>query len=243
MSDDKYCITLDVFESEALENHISQDIGVMRFPLNENGMADIFWTANDTRYQWENKATTEILGDFDHVEEQLQKQAPNADYSGLIVRGVVVPSGGKTLAMEHIRTKNDWFVVKRTYKFPYSRYRAWLVAIRRAGITVVEVGNLVGTARHIVQEYKQTIDPKTKTLQHQHKPRIVVATKNPHIRGLMGLSVAYGLGLGEEKATRLIDRYTTLGALLAAAVDNPKSLQDVPGIGPTIAEKLKVVSD
>lgn len=230
-------IYLDVFESEELEDLLSQDITVARFPLNENGMADIFWTVagGTIRYQWENKDVTEVLGGFDHVEEQLQKQVPNSDYSGLIIRGAVVPSGGKTLAMRHQRSKTDWFVPKRSYKYPYSRYRAWLVAIRLAGITVIEVGNTVGTARHIVQEYKQSCDPKTHTLQKQHRPNIVTASPNPHIRGLMGLSIAYGLGLGEDRATRLIERYGTLSAVIHA---DPKDIVLTEGIGKGIAEKF-----
>lgn len=232
-------IYLDVYESENLEDLLSQDLEVVRFPLNENGMADIFWQVEGVRHQWENKATSEVLGNFDHVEEQLQKQAPNADYSGLIIRGAVVPSGGKTIGMEHQRTaKGDWFIAKRKYKFPYSRYRAWVVAIRRAGIIVVEVGNMVGTARHITQEYKQSVTPHTKTLQKQHRPQIRTKEQNPHIRGLMGLSVAYGLGIGEDRAARLIGRFGTLGALLAAPSEEVLA---IPGIGQGIYDKLRAV--
>jgi len=228
-------IYLDVFESETFEELLAQDLEVVRFPLNDHGMADVFWTAHDMRHQWENKDVTEILGNFDHVEEQLQKQAPNADFRGLIVRGVVIPSSGKTIAMHHKRGKNDWFIVKRSYKFPYSRYRAWLTAIRLAGVTVVEVGNMVGTARHLVQEYKQSIDPKTSTLQKQHRPHVVTASQNPHVRGLMGLSIAYGLGLGEEKATRLVKHFNTLWGVLTTS---PEKLMEVDGIGKGIAEKF-----
>lgn len=230
-------IYLDVHESDQLETLIAQNVEVARVPLNEQGKADIWWAAQDGQtYQWENKSVSEVLGDMDHVEAQLQKQYPNADHCGLIIRDVAVPADGTTLHMVHTRTKKDWFISKRKHKFAYSRYRAWLVGLDSVGVKVVEVGNTTAVARHIVAEYKHSNTPSHSSLRKYHRARITLSEKNPHVLALMGLSHAYGLGIGESKAKALVEKFSTLSGVLLAPVDE---LMKIPGIGAVITAKLK----
>ena len=231
---------LDVFESDKFQQLLEQDVPVTRMTLNDNNMADIWWAASDGQtYQWENKAVSEIMGDIDHVEAQLQKQYPNADHCGLIVRDVAVPAQARTLAMVHVRTKKDWFVSKHTYNVPYSRYRSWLVGVDGAGVKVVEVANIVATARHLIAEYKYSNQPEHDTLKKHHRSRIIIPERNPHVLALMGLSFAYGLGIGETKARALVDRFGTMAAVLKAP---DKELLEIPGVGGTIVGRLREIA-
>ncbi len=233
-------IYLDVFESDKLEQLLAQDVEVTRMTLNDNNMADIWWAASDGQtYQWENKAVSEIMGDMDHVEAQLQKQYYQADHCGLVIRDVALPTNASVVSMVHTRAKKDWFVPKHTYSIPLSRYRSWLVGIDGAGVKVVEVPNIVATARHIVAEYKYSNTPAHLTLTRHHRTKIVIPERNPHIIALMGLSIAYGLNIGETKARALVDRFGTMAAVLKA---DPKELMEIPGVGKTIVAKLKEIA-
>ena len=233
-------IYLDVFESDKLEQLLAQDVEVTRMTLNDNNMADIWWAAEDGQtYQWENKAVSEIMGDMDHVEAQLQKQYYQADHCGLVIRDAAVPTQASTLSMVHTRTKKDWFVSKHLYNVPFSRYRSWLVGIDGAGVKVVEVANLVATARHIIAEYKYSNDSVHLSLKRHNRTKIVIPERNPHIIALMGLSIAYGLNIGETKARALVDRFGTMAAVLRA---DPKELMEIPGVGKTIVTRLKEIA-
>ena len=233
-------IYLDVFESDKFEQLLAQDVEVTRMTLNDNNMADVWWAANDGQtYQWENKAVSEIMGDMDHVEAQLQKQYYQADHCGLIIRDVAVPKQANTISMVHIRTKKDWFVPKHTYSTLYSRYRSWLVGLDGAGIKVVEVANLVSTARHIIAEYNYSSSDTHLTLTRHHRTKIVIPDRNPHVIALMGLSIAYGLNIGETKARALVNRFGTMAAVLKAP---DKELLEIPGIGSTIVGRLREIA-
>lgn len=232
-------VYLDVYESDRLERLLAQNLRVVRMPLNEQGKADIWWMAGDGQtYQWENKSVAEVLGDMDHVEAQLQKQYYNADHCGLIIRDAAIPLDGATLHMAHQRTKKDWFISKRVFKPAYSRYRSWLVGIDGAGVKVVEVGNLTAVARHIVAEYTWSNSPEHESLRHYHRTKIVIEKRDPHVLALMGLSLAYGLNIGETRATTLIGKFGTLAGVLRASAEE---LMSVNGIGADTASRLRGV--
>ena len=233
-------IFLDVFESDKLEQLLAQDVEVTRMTLNDNNMADIWWAASGGQtYQGENKAVSEIMGDMDHVEAQLQKQYYQADHCGLVIRDVALPAQASVVSMVHIRTKKDWFVPKHTYNIPYSRYRSWLVGIDGAGVKVVEVANVVAVARHIIAEYNFSNSAENLSLKRHHRTKIVIPDRNPHIVALMGLSIAYSLNIGETKARALVDRFGTMAQVLKA---DPKELMEIPGVGKTIVAKLKEIA-
>jgi len=233
-------IYLDVFESDKFEQLLAQDVEVTRMTLNDNNMADVWWVANDGQtYQWENKAVAEIMGDMDHVEAQLQKQYYQADHCGLIVRDVALPKNSNVVSMVHIRTKKDWFVPKHTYSIPYSRYRSFLVGIDGAGVKVVEVANIVATARHIIAEYNYSNTTDHTSLKKHHRTKIVIPDRNPHIIALMGLSIAYGLNIGEAKATALVSKFGSMAAVLKAP---DSELLEIPGIGSTIVGRLRDIA-
>jgi len=73
------------------------------------------------------------------------------------------------------------------------------------------------------------------TLQRYIRPRIVIKKQDPFVKALMALSLAYQIGIGEDKATRIATKY---GSILDIVMSEPGELCEIEGIGKGIATKL-----
>jgi ERCC4-type nuclease len=114
---------------------------------------------------------------------------------------------------------------------------SWLRSLDRVGITTHSTINEEDTARLLVafhnNDQKQ---PEEHTVLNRYiRPRVVIQERNPLVKALIGMSWAYQLGIGEEKAKSLATRYKTLYDLNMAEVHE---LCQCAGIGKVIAEKL-----
>lgn len=116
---------------------------------------------------------------------------------------------------------------------------SWLRSLDRVGITTLYTVNAMDTARLLVAFYKNDQkQPEEHTVLNRYiKPRVVIHEQNPLVKALMGLSWAYGLGIGEEKAKSLAVQYKTLYDINMAEVNE---LCRCEGIGKIIAERLLV---
>jgi len=226
-------IYLDIYESDNLASYLSRQLEVVRRPLNSMGLADIWWVDiyADT-HQIEHKSVNEILDNQDAIEEQLSRQYPNAKHNYLLVRDLAVPNkrGGTSVYTHTKGFKTRWRTPSSYYK-----YSAWLEAIRATGIDVIEVPDLEAGAMRVISLFNVTMHPEHKTLRRHIKPKICIPNKNPHVIALMCLSSAYGLGIGEDKAKRLIDKFGTLYKTIKATKEE---LCQIEGIGKLIAQKL-----
>lgn len=226
-------IFLDVHESEELEVLLSYRTKVVRAPLNERDIADIFWLGLDGTHQMEMKAAGEILDNIEHVEGQLVRQYYSAKHSKLLVRGVV--------SMHHDYTtrgydkRGKFFVSTHPYRTTYQSYRAWLNSLDHVGVRVIEVPTMEDAVVAIMAEYEYSMREDHNTFKHYYREKIRIPEKNPQILALMYLSLAYNWGIGYEKATALIEKLPTLAFVLDA---EEKTLCSVKGIGKVIARKI-----
>ena len=222
-------IFLDTHESEEIEKLLSKKLKVERYPLNNEEKADVWWMGVDGTYQMEYKSVVEILDNQDRVEAQLQKQYPNATYCYLVIRDVAMPTHRGVTVYRH---DSKFKSIKYT-KSHYMKYASWLEAVRTVGIGVIEVPTLGAMASRTISLYNLSQKVEHRTLHRYIRPKVSVKTKNPHIVGLMGLSHAFGLGLGEIKATKLIETYGTIHNII-----NMELGELCPLIGQSTAKKL-----
>ena len=203
-------VMLDRMEPVEIERLVAQSIDVNRMGLNAKGIADYFWFACDGhRIQIERKQTSEVLGDMNHVEEQLQRELSNGvEETILLVEGVCEPVFGLKLATQswHKAKNKNVMIPDRVWNCSYTGYKAWQNQLDKAGVTIVETFDYTATAMTIVALYQNSQKEEHQTLRRYIKDRIHVETRNPHILSLMGLK---GAGIGEEKAKALIERYGT----------------------------------
>ena len=129
-------------------------------------------------------------------------------------------------------------------------YSAWIYRLSRAGVVVYNTVNYVMTAKFLCAVYHNSQKPPEShsTLNRYYIPRIMLGEKdedgkrlsiraqNPFIRSLMAMSLVYGMGIGEEKATLLYEAgYKTLYDLSFATVEE---LVRIKGIWKLTAEKI-----
>jgi hypothetical protein len=226
-------IFLDVHESEEIETLLKARTQVVRAPLNERDIADIFWVGLDSTHQIEMKATGEILDNIEHVEGQLVKQYYSAKHSKLLVRGVA--SMHHDYSTRGYDKRGKFFVNTYKYRTSYHSYRSWLNSLDYCGVRVIEVPTMEDAAVAIMCEYDYSQREDHNTFKHYYREKIRIPSKNPQVLALMYLSLAYDWKIGYEKAAALIKRFGTLHIVLTTGTDN---LQTVKGIGPTIAKGI-----
>lgn len=229
-------IYLDTYESEELAKLLRARIQVVRTNLNDWNKADIYWTGADGTHQIEMKSTSEVLGSFEHVEGQLAKQYYSADHSKLLIRGIIAKeswSENKSSSFE--RKSEKFFVRTRTDSHVYYGYRAWLESLDKAGIQVVEVPDMPEAVDAIMALYNASVKEDSQALKRYYREKIQIPEKNPHILALMYLSLAYDLKIGHNRATALIEKFSTLYDVLDAS---PRELCEVEGIGKSTANNL-----
>lgn len=225
-------IYVDTNESDELLAAIQSYEPATRYPLNIRGLADIWWAGLDGLHQVENKAVGEIFDNLDAVEAQLQKQYNYADFNTLLIRDIAVPDKSGKAVQWRVEGKPKRVRKSKTFYYAYS---AWLEALRVSAIDVIEVANLDCVVQRIVSMYRNSMRTDHEILRRPHRPKITIPEHNPHVIALMGLSIAYGLGIGANKARKLIAQFGSLYAVLHASSDE---LCVVEGVGSVIADKL-----
>ncbi|KKM67750.1 hypothetical protein LCGC14_1467950 [marine sediment metagenome] len=226
-------IFLDVHESEELEVLLAARIQVVRAPLNERDIADIFWLGLDGTHQIEMKATGEILDNIEHVEGQLVRQFYSAKHSALMVRDVV--SIHHDYSARGYSKRGKFFVHTYSHRSSYHSFRSWLNALDHVGVRVIEVPTMQDAVVAIMCEYDYSMRTDHSTFKKYYREKIRIPEKNPQILALMYLSLAYNWNIGYEKSAMLIGALGTLNGVLNA---DSKTLCAVKGIGPIIAKKI-----
>lgn len=166
-------------------------------------------------------------------------------YSGISIRRQASPTSlfsYKVADNGFIYDEHDWNVSS-------AMLYSWIFRLSQAGIISYYTENYVATARLLAAIYKNCQKPPEEhtTLNRYYIPqmdtgeydkegkKIPIRQQNPFIKALMALSLAYQLGIGEDRATRLANRY---GSILDIAMAEPDEICQVEGIGRKTAEKL-----
>lgn len=239
----KQPILIDIFEPSENLAALSQVTTTIRASLNTQDKADYYWAACDWHtIQIERKQCAELLGDMDAVEAVLNKYIPSADELCLLVEGVMCPSqfGVDTYVQSpgkpYYRLAHRFGTEKKPQLGLYSKYQSWRWSLDKAGITVYETSCMEGTQKAIAAFYNNSQQSEHTTLKRYLRQKPTQFNANPHVRALMGLSLVYGLGIGEEKAVMLIDKFKSLAMCMLASVDE---LCQIDGIGKNTARKLR----
>lgn len=233
-------IGVDVFEPEKLYSLIEQSVPITVGAYNDQGFADyIFAEFDGSVHQIERKQLGEILGGADsmvYVEEQLQREIPQANTTDLLIENVAVPHPNGTLeyVLDAGSKGKDYLRLKRLHKERYSKLIAWVYSLQRVGINVIWTSNVLTSAAAIVSVHNNCQKEEHTTMQRHVKPR-VIWHPNPHIVALLGLSAAYSLNIGEGKASRIVDRFHDLWGFLEA---KPEQIAELEGFSKASSEKI-----
>ena len=249
-------ILVDVSEPRDIIELIRQSgIEVEVMPLNQSNRSDFYFGTEDGHsLQFSCKQTGELLSDIDEAEAQIRKYYANADENYPVVEGLLSPyplsvkqrKGTKvttrpTTSINRVFTykveDTGWVHGEHVCNGRMSMLYAWLHRLDKAGVTTYWTVNSTETARLLVAIYKnrQKPDEEHTTLQRYIRPRIAIKSHYPMVEALMGLSHAYRLQIGEEKACALMEYYPDI---LSIAMAQPEELMGVGGIGKGIAVNL-----
>jgi ERCC4-type nuclease len=194
--------------------------------LNQNSIADYFWSATDNHtIQIERKQTSELLSEFDVIEEQLNRYLDNADEIGLILEGILRPH---YFGCEALKVKGNKLISQVVSKRPYAEIIAWLWQLDKAGITVYRSIDYMDTAQQLVSFYNNSQKPEHTTLRRYIKHKLPAWQPDPDIAFLTNI-------VGEVTATKLVEGVGDRWKVMNAGVEE---LISVPGIGKATAEKL-----
>lgn len=238
-------IKADTAEPEALIKYIQQSVAVTVTSLNQNSIADYQFTAIDGHSVQVNRTQAgELLGDIDSFEDELRRYYHSADETFAIIEGIISPYKLSTIrttanislramappgSLYAYRVSDTGFIVtERAYDISNKMFKAWLLQIDKAGITVYHTINYVDTAAALVAFYTNLQKTEHTTLQRYIKPKIQVRDLNPHVQALINLSQAYKLDIGEVKATAIMEEF---GDLFNVMIANGDDLGKVKGIG------------
>ena len=218
-------LLIDAYETTDMETKLGALIHVTRVNLVHMGVGDYYWDTG-TRYSLEHKSGDQAVSESGkRLDSQLRKHMNNSDVVGLVISNVVSPSPkGNCLVW-----RKDWLPTGtwrwrklREVKKPYTAYQAYLWQLQQAGVFVFQFDDrdsmALGIASFVYNSQKQT---HSTLLKHQ-RPIVAMAKKkvkgwkpNPYIETLMGIR---GGGLGEKRATKLIEKYKTPHAVYNADV-------------------------
>ena len=199
------------------------------------------------------------------MEDELRRYYDSADDNNMVIEGVItdtpITKKDKSLESVSIRMRNrpsslftyrlapsGYLFGEHAYDVGADKFFAWLYRLKECGVSTFQTWNYVGTAKLIVAVYHNCQKVEHNTLNRYYIPRInlggmrkegkrvAIREQNPFIRGLMALSIIYGLDTGERKATALYKAgYKSFYDLTFASVTE---LCQVKGIGRATAEKL-----
>jgi len=203
-------IMVDYHEPEQIEHLVAQTVPVIRCGLNDEGFADYLWFACDGhRIQVERKQIDEILGGLDKVEEQLRRELSNGVEETILLheRECEPIHSMKMFTQSWNKTKDGKIMVPgHKYNVSYTGLHAWFNQLDKAGITIVHSFDYEATALVLVALYQNSQKVEHTTLRRYIKEHIYIKDYNPHVLNLMSIK---GAGIGEAKATALIQRFGT----------------------------------
>lgn len=235
-----------------------QSVEVSVTNLNQLRMSDYYFcTVVGTTSQFSRKQAGELLSDIDEAEDQLRNYYDNADRNYQIVEGIISPvpllvskkkrsldnisirlgkTGGQ-LMFSYSVTDSGFIFGERDHRVSADGLAAWLHRLDCAGITTYYTINWVHTAKLLVAIYKNEQKPPEEhsTLQRYIKPKIAIKKHEPLVSALMGISLAYGVGIGEKKAEAIARQYC---CLMDIASSSTTDIAKCSGIGKNIATKL-----
>ena len=195
--------------------------------LNNKGYADYLWAGKERNVQVERKQWGELLQDLDKVENQLRGHLlrhPDMQ-TILLLEGVPRASQKGTLVL---RSSSSGFNLGHESGIRISQIYAWLHQVQRF-CTVIQTPRYEESVIALVAMYKGDQKAEHTTFQRHYKQ--VSFHYNPFVRVVMGASD----GIGEKKAENLIAKFVTPYNVYTA---QPKELETVDGIGPTLAKKI-----
>lgn len=246
-------ILIDSAEPKDIVDLISQSVQTAVTSLNLNSMADYRFVGVTGRTQQINRTQAgELLSDIDSFEDELRRYYNSSDDNYVLVEGIISPV---RLNIKKIKPfdisilglaplgnlfsysveKSGFISNERVHKVSYSMLEAWKYQIDKAGITILWTVNSTYTAKTIVALYQSSQKVEHSTLNRYYRPKIQLKSQNPHIAALMAMSLVYKLGIGEDRATEIIDYFTDLFNVLLC---DEKELEQVPSIIRTVVGKL-----
>ena len=232
---------VDIFEPSQAQQVLQPITGnsVVVANLNQQGYADYRWVdAHGNRRQWERKQFGEALSDLDGLEEQLNRELETCEELKLVVEGFGIPTedGVQVYKAEPHSKHGQVWVPGYTFRKQPQLWARWLGlkwALRYGvGIEVIETVNYEHTLWEIAVAYKKSTDPaySPTTMKRYVIPHIPPFSPNLHVENLMRLK---DVGIGPERAQKLIAKYTTFWNAISA----PKA-ELVALLGPGITSRL-----
>jgi len=188
------------------------------------------------------------------MEDELRRYYDSADENNQIIEGVItaVPLTRRNRTLDAISIRmqarpstlfsykiadSGFIYGEHVHGVSSSLLDAWIYQLSQDGINTYYTENSIRTAKLLATIYNNCQKPPEEhtTLQRYYRPRIVIKEQSPFIKALMFISVAYKIGIGEDKAGAIAARYSSLLDIAMSSIDE---LREIEGIGKIIAEKL-----
>ena len=213
-----HVLVVDVFETDFMANALSKLLTVHRQNLVPLGVGDYYWDTG-TRYSLEHKSGDQAVSESgQRLDRQLRTHMSNADVVGLVISNIVSPSrSGNCLIWKKDyvpgpRPTWRWRQLREVNK-PFTAYMGYLWQLHSAGIGVYQFDSRDSLALGIAEFVYNSHKPNHTTLQKHQRPIVNLIKKkikgwkpNPFIETLMGTRNG---GIGEVRATKLIEKYKT----------------------------------
>lgn len=214
----------------------SVELGIQ--PLNVAGYADYKWTKHDgTEKQVERKTWPELLSNPDHIEEQLLRHLNKNPTIELVfmLEGMVQQGEIGTYTIRNSRS-GVW-AKDHTYTVRLKRVYSLLYAASKY-VEIMHTSSIVESATCLVAMYEYDSKPSHEMFNRHIKQ--TTFNPNPLVTTLMGMSN----GLGDKRATALIEEYGTPWNIVSAGwtgtpvIPTVEGLTLVPGIGMGVITNL-----
>lgn len=248
-------LLIDTSEPHNLEDLLKQSCPVTRMALNQSSKADYYFGGADGKTRQFNRVQAgELLSNIDSMEDELRRYYDNADENYQIIEGIISPVAitKKDKSLLAISTRRQISNVRiysykmsptgfifgeRAWDISNTLLFAWLRGLERCGIITYYTLNWMHTAQFLSAYYKSEQKPPENhtTLRRYYRPKIVTQEQNPLVKALMYLSIAYKIGIGEDRAKRIAAEYDSILDIAMSSVDE---LYSIDGIGREVARKL-----
>ena len=188
------------------------------------------------------------------MEDELRRYYESADENYQIIEGIITSAPitrrdkrKSSISIKRASRPNTLFSYKvadngfihgeHAWDVSSAMLFAWLFQLDQVGVRTYYTENSVGTARLLSAIYKSCQKPPDEhsTLNRYYRPRIHIKDQNPFVKALMALSLAYKIGIGEDKATKLAAKYNTVFDII---MSEASELCEIDGIGKVLAAKL-----
>jgi len=217
--------------------------------------ADYYFGGADGKTRQFNRVQAgELLSNIDSMEDELRRYYDSADENYQIIEGIISPVAitKKDKSMTAISTRRrissvhiysykmspaGFIFGERAWDISNTMIFAWLRGLERCGVITYYTLNWMHTAQLLSAYYRseQKLPEEHTTLRRYYKPRIITKEQNPLVKALMCFSLAYKVGIGEDRATRIAAHYDSLLDITMSSVED---LASIEGLGVKVAEKL-----